>query len=115
MRSMLLPVWVVACGGLLLGPGAAAQSRPSAAERELQPLLQEMLVAANAHDTDLFLAPYVHDSTLVMVFNGMVVVGYDPPSASGRSARRAGGSWRSMSPPLANKAAAVTSRTSRLQ
>lgn len=77
MRVKLLPACVIACGGLLLGPTAAAQSRPSAAERQLQPLLQEMLVAANAHDTDRFLAPYVHDSTLVMVFNGMVVVGYD--------------------------------------
>jgi uncharacterized protein (TIGR02246 family) len=72
----MLPACAIACGGLLAGRGAAAQSR-SAAERQLQPLLEEMLVAANAHDTDRFLKPYVHDSTLVMVFNGMVIVGFD--------------------------------------
>jgi Calcium/calmodulin dependent protein kinase II Association. len=77
MRMRLLPSCAVVCGGLLLGRPAAAQSRPAAAERQLQPLLEEMLVAANAHDTDRFLKPYVHDSTLVMVFNGMVIVGFD--------------------------------------
>jgi len=33
-------------------------------------------VAANAHDTDRFLKTFVHDSTLVEVFNGDVTVGY---------------------------------------
>jgi ketosteroid isomerase-like protein len=77
MRLKLLPAWALACGCLLIGTGAAAQSGPPASARQLQPILDEMMIAANAHDTDRFLAPYVHDSTLVMVFNGMVVVGYD--------------------------------------
>lgn len=77
MRMKLLPACGVACAGLFFGRAGAAQSRSSAAERQLQPLLEEMLVAANAHDTDRFLKPYMHDSSLVMVFNGMVIVGFD--------------------------------------
>ena len=69
--------WTAGGAWLLIGSAAAAQSPAASAERELQPLRQEMLLAANAHDTDRFLAPYVHDSTLVMVFNGTTVTGYD--------------------------------------
>ena len=74
MRS---PCWIACVGALLIGSAAAAQSVGTSAEREVQPLRQEMLLAANAHDTDRFLAPYLHDSTLVMVFNGTTVTGYD--------------------------------------
>jgi ketosteroid isomerase-like protein len=77
MRLTLLPAWALACGCSLIGSAVAAQSPAPAAVRQVQPLLEEMMVAANAHDTDRFLARYVHDSTLVMVFNGMIVVGYD--------------------------------------
>lgn len=75
MRLKLLPAWTLVSACLLISAGAAAQSGPPASARQLQPLLEEMLAAANAHDTERFLAPYVHDSTLVMVFNGMLVVG----------------------------------------
>lgn len=74
MRLTLLPAWTLACGGLLIGTGAAAQSASPGSAGQLQSILDGMMVAANAHDTDRFLAPYLHDSTLVMVFNGMVVV-----------------------------------------
>jgi len=46
-------------------------------EREIQPLLNEMTVAANAHDTDRFLAAYLHKPELVFVFNGDVIRGLD--------------------------------------
>ena len=74
MRS---PCWTAGGVWLLMGSAAAAQSPTASVERELQPLRQEMLLAANAHDTDRFLASHVHDSTLVMVFNGTTVTGYD--------------------------------------
>ncbi len=61
-----------------LGTAAArAQAAPGSPRRQIEPLLAEMTRAANAHDTDRFLATYLHDSTLVMVFNGSVVTGYD--------------------------------------
>ena len=63
---------------VLLAGGARAQSVPSSPQqREIQPLLDQMMVAANAHDADRFLAAYLHDSTLVFVFNGVVTVGFD--------------------------------------
>jgi ketosteroid isomerase-like protein len=46
------------------------------AQAEIQPLLDEQLLAANAHDTDRFLAAYLHDSTLVLVFNGTITTGF---------------------------------------
>jgi ketosteroid isomerase-like protein len=76
------PCWAAIGALLMLGApaaaqSAAAQSAATAPERELLPLRREMMLAANAHDTDRFLASYLHDTTLVMVFNGVVVAGYD--------------------------------------
>jgi ketosteroid isomerase-like protein len=53
-----------------------AQAPPPSVRREIQPLLDEEMAAANAHDTDRFLVTYVHDSTLVFVFNGVVTRGF---------------------------------------
>lgn len=55
--------------------GARAQSAP-APEQQIAPLLDSQVVAANAHDTDRFLKTFVHDASLVQVFNGEVTVGY---------------------------------------
>jgi uncharacterized protein (TIGR02246 family) len=59
-------------GAVPLGT-AHAQAGPQA---EIQPLLDEQLLAANAHDTDHFLATFLHDSTLTLVFNGVVTTGF---------------------------------------
>lgn len=69
-------LWAAVVAGALMASPLAGQSAPSPQE-QLAPLLHELLLAANAHDTDRFLAPYLHDSTLVMVFNGAVTVGFD--------------------------------------
>jgi uncharacterized protein (TIGR02246 family) len=61
---------------LFVASVAAGQSAPAGPQRELQPLMDEEMAAANAHDTDRFLAAYLHDSTLVFVYNGMVVNGF---------------------------------------
>ena len=71
--------------GALLPTIARAQSREThvspSVQREvaqqIQPLLDEMTVAANAHDTDRFLATYLHNPDLVFVFNGDVIKGID--------------------------------------
>ena len=71
--------------GTLLPTAARAQSAatrvsPSVQRdvaQQVQPLLDEMTVAANAHDTDRFLATYLHSPDLVFVFNGDVINGID--------------------------------------
>ncbi len=61
---------------VLITSSALAQSE-GIAEREILPLLHEQMVAANAHDTDRFLANYLHDRALVFVINGHVIRGFD--------------------------------------
>ena len=67
-------LWTAACAVTVLAVPAAAQSSPQA---QIEPMLAEQMAAANAHDTDRFLKDYVHDSTLVMTFNGMILPGFD--------------------------------------
>jgi len=54
-----------------------AAGRAQSVQQQITPLMDEMMVAANAHDTDRFLATYLHDSSLVLVFNGVVTNGFD--------------------------------------
>jgi hypothetical protein len=77
--SMWRIVGAVGIASVVLAGGAHAQSARTSPQQqhEIQPLLDSMMVAANSHDTDRFLAPYLHDSTLVFVFNGVVTVGFD--------------------------------------
>lgn len=72
---MRLALWTAALLGLAVAGVAQAQVAP-APERQIAPLLDSQVVAANAHDTDRFLKFDVHDSTLVEVFNGEVTRGY---------------------------------------
>lgn len=65
---------VVVC--LTLAAPASAQVTTSTAVRAIEPLLTQQLQAANAHDTDRFLASYLHDSTFVLVFNTQVIRGF---------------------------------------
>lgn len=65
---------------MFVAPLCQAQSSPATiamVKREIMPLLAEQLAAANAHDTDHFLATYVHSPALVFAFNGTVINGYD--------------------------------------
>lgn len=45
-------------------------------QQQIQPLLHEMDTAANAHDTDRFMAPFQHTDRLVFVINGHVIHGW---------------------------------------
>lgn len=78
-------VCAFALAGALLPIRARAQTEasrvsPSVQQRvsqEIRPLLDAMMVAANVHDTDRFLTAYLHQSDLVFVFNGEVIMGID--------------------------------------
>jgi uncharacterized protein (TIGR02246 family) len=56
---------------------AGAQAAGSPARRQIEPLLDTMMLAANAHDTDRFLTVYLRQPTLVYVFNGVIIHGWD--------------------------------------
>jgi hypothetical protein len=65
---------ILAC--LFLTGIAHAQPHPTSAQQQIQPLLDEMMLAANVHDTDRFLTVYLHDPSLLFVFNGTVIHGW---------------------------------------
>ena len=65
---------------LLASSLAGAQASPAtvqSVQKQLQPLLTEMLVAANAHDTDRFMALYLRQPSFVFTFNGMIIKGWE--------------------------------------
>jgi uncharacterized protein (TIGR02246 family) len=66
---------VVVCLSLA-APAGAQVTTTSTAVRAIEPLLTQQMRAANAHDTDRFLASYLHDSTFVLVFNTQVIRGF---------------------------------------
>jgi SnoaL-like domain len=65
----------IAC--VLVGLSAQAGAKTRSPQEEIQPLLDEMQVAANAHDTDRFLALLQRGPGLTFVFNGTVIQGWD--------------------------------------
>lgn len=56
---------------LLSGLFAAESKSP--AVQQILTLLHEQNLAANAHDTDRFLATYLHDDSLIFVSNGQLI------------------------------------------
>ncbi|HLI18015.1 MAG TPA: hypothetical protein VKV22_07070 [Rhodanobacteraceae bacterium] len=64
------------CVGLLAG-SAGAQSGSSAAEQAIRPQMAKMFRAANAHDTDAFMATMVHRPDLIFAINGEIIRGWD--------------------------------------
>ncbi|MGH7533705.1 MAG: YybH family protein [Gemmatimonadales bacterium] len=50
----------------------------AAARQQIDSLMADQLPAGNAHDADRFLAAFAHDSTLLFVFNGTIIRGYEP-------------------------------------
>jgi ketosteroid isomerase-like protein len=49
---------------------------PVSVKEQLQPLLAEMLLAANAHDTDRFMAAYAHNQMLIVTFDDTTIHGW---------------------------------------
>jgi len=52
-------------------------SEPGHFQQQVAPLLAEMEASANAHNTDRHLAAYSRDSTLIFIFNGEIIRGWD--------------------------------------
>ena len=75
MKKMLVVAGVI-CVGLSAG-SAWARSDSSSAEQAIGRLEAKMLQAANAHDTDAFMTPMLHSSSLVLVFDGTIIRGWD--------------------------------------
>jgi len=70
-------VVVILLLSLVASAGAArADDGSTKSKKEIEPILAKMAVAANAHDTDGFLEPFLHDSSLTFVINGMVIHGW---------------------------------------
>ncbi|HET7649222.1 MAG TPA: nuclear transport factor 2 family protein [Gammaproteobacteria bacterium] len=63
-------------GAVCVAPAHAGTAMASA-RRQIQPILDQMAIAANAHDTDRFMAAYLRRPTLVFVINGEVIHGWD--------------------------------------
>ena len=61
-----------AAGQMITLQNAAAQ-----VEQALRPLVDELQAAANAHDTDRFMALYARRAELIAVFNGEEFHGWD--------------------------------------
>ena len=73
--SLVLAVGLYAAA-LAQAQSTTAVEQPTV-EQQILPILREQFVAANAHDTDGFMASYAHDSSLVFVFNGTEIRGFD--------------------------------------
>jgi ketosteroid isomerase-like protein len=76
MKARIVYCVIVVASALLPASERAQSAAVPSPPRVIAPLLAAQLRAANAHDTDRFLASYVHDSTLVLVFNGHVIRGF---------------------------------------
>jgi ketosteroid isomerase-like protein len=61
---------------LILAPLSGAQSSHSA-EQQILPLLHEQSLAANAHDTERFLASFLHSDALIFAINGEIIHGWN--------------------------------------
>jgi uncharacterized protein (TIGR02246 family) len=59
------------------GPAPAGPAPAGPAHPRIQALIASMEKAANAHDTDAFLEPFLHDPSLVFVVNGEVIHGWE--------------------------------------
>src|SRR5882672_10574666 len=65
---------VLAC--VVFNSTVFAAPPPVSVKEQLQPLLAEMLLAANAHDTDRFMAVYAHNPMLVVTFDDTTIHGW---------------------------------------
>ncbi|HJP98985.1 MAG TPA: hypothetical protein VJ862_10515 [Rhodanobacteraceae bacterium] len=72
----IMAVAAVICAVLCAG-NVRAQHAPATAEQAIRPQMAKMLAAANAHDTDGFMATMVRSPELVFAFNGEVIHGWD--------------------------------------
>ena len=63
--------------GVLLAGSASAATPPVSVQQQIKTLSDDMARAANAHDTDRYMALFAHDPNLVFAINGRVIHGWD--------------------------------------
>ena len=56
---------------------AFAVNAKTTAQKAIEPLMAKMVAAANAHDTDAFMAAYLRSPDFVFAINGEVIRGWD--------------------------------------
>jgi ketosteroid isomerase-like protein len=71
----LLSCWFLFAG--LFVTGLAWAQSTSLTANQILPLLNQQMLASNAHDTDRFLAAYVHSPDLIFIANGQIIRGWD--------------------------------------
>jgi len=64
------------CGAALILIGNASAQKSQSPNSQIEPLLQAMDRAANAHDTDQFMMAFLQTDALVFVINGRVIHGW---------------------------------------
>src|SRR6185437_14108535 len=62
--------------GVLLA-GSASAATPPVSVQQIKTLSDDMARAANAHDTERYMALFAHDPNLVFAINGRVINGWD--------------------------------------
>ena len=84
VAMVMASVWL----SVSIGSPALAQSDSVSAtasvKRQLHPLLTEMLLAANAHDTDRYMTAFLRGPGLVFSFNGTIIQGWPELEAQQR-------------------------------
>ena len=56
---------------------AQPSTGPERARAEVAPLLAQMAAAANAHDVEKHVGFYAHDPSLILIFDGEAIVGWE--------------------------------------
>ena len=73
MNALLRVVMFVVCSSCL---ATALAEPPASVQEQLRPRLEEMLQAANAHDTERFMSVYVHRPSLAVPFDETTLHGW---------------------------------------
>ena len=86
-RGLVAVLVMSVAASLTAGHAALAQASASdsaAVTNQIQPLIGEMVIAANAHDTDRYMQTLIHDQSALFVFNGAVIYGWADIAAQQR-------------------------------
>ena len=75
MKTLLCCLFLSCVAAAPFCQGQATPPPPAA--RQIEPLLHEQMLAANAHDTDRFMATYSHDPGLTFLINGQIYRGWE--------------------------------------
>jgi ketosteroid isomerase-like protein len=81
MKRMLNILAVVCLLVPTLSSAQTSSETTQSVEKQIEPLLVQMLAAANAHDTDRFMAAYLRQPSFIFVFNGTIINGWEAAHA----------------------------------